>query len=87
LVDDQDILTNIAMYDEKEKQLVLENLLNHIFKKEKTSTREIAVMHFVDGMTLKEVAGEVGLSVSGVRKRLRELRARVQIKKEVYYEV
>jgi RNA polymerase sigma-70 factor, ECF subfamily len=29
----------------------------------------------VDGMTLAEVAEEVGLSVSGVRKRLRGLRA------------
>jgi RNA polymerase sigma-70 factor (ECF subfamily) len=86
-VDDEDILTNIAMFDESEKQLVLDNLLDHIFKREKTSTREIAVMHFVDGMTLKEVAGEVGLSVSGVRKRLRELRERVQINKEVYYEI
>jgi DNA-binding NarL/FixJ family response regulator len=54
------------------------NLLDHIFKREKKSTREIAVMHFVDGMTLKEVADEVGLSVSGVRKRIRELRSRVQ---------
>ncbi len=35
-------------------------------------------MHYVDGMTLEEVAGEVGLSVSGVRKRLRTLKARVE---------
>ena len=86
-VNDEDVLTSIAMYDESEKLLVMENLLNHIFKREKTSTREIAVMHFVDGMTLNEVASEVGLSVSGVRKRLRELRQHVQINKEVYYEI
>jgi len=77
-VDDEDILTNIAFYDETEDRLVVSNLLDHIFKRETKSTREIAVMHFVDGMTLKEVAAEVGLSVSGVRKRIRELRSRVQ---------
>lgn len=74
---DEDILNNIAFYDETEDLLIMGNLLDYIFKREKKSTREIAVMHFLDGMTLKEVADEVGLSVSGVRKRLRELRSRV----------
>ena len=41
------------------------------------STQTIAVMHLVDGMTLEEVAREAGLSVSGVRKRLRTTRARL----------
>jgi RNA polymerase sigma-70 factor (ECF subfamily) len=41
------------------------------------STQTIAVMHLVDGMTLEEVAREAGLSVSGVRKRLRTARARL----------
>jgi len=34
----------------------------------------MAVLHYVDGMTLEEVARETGYSVSGVRKRLRALR-------------
>jgi RNA polymerase sigma-70 factor (ECF subfamily) len=34
----------------------------------------MAVLHFLDGMTLEEVAGECGMSVSGVRRRLRALR-------------
>jgi RNA polymerase sigma-70 factor, ECF subfamily len=76
---DNDILTNIAMYEEKEHQLIVNNLLDTIFKREKSSTRQIAVMHYLDGMTLQEVSKEVGLSVSGVRKRLRELRRRVTI--------
>ena len=41
------------------------------------STGVIAVLHHVDGLTLEEVAAEVGLSVSGVRKRLRTLKARL----------
>jgi DNA-directed RNA polymerase specialized sigma24 family protein len=42
------------------------------------STRTIAVLHLVDGMTYEEVAREVGLAVSGVRKRLRTLRAHLR---------
>ncbi len=50
-------------------------LLGKVFAREQPSTAEIAVMHLVDGMTLEEAGREVGLSVSGVRKRLRALRA------------
>lgn len=76
---EEDILENIAMYDEHEDRLMSADLLDHIFKREKPSTRVMAVMHYVDGMTLQAVAEEVGLSVSGVRKRLRQLKARVSI--------
>src|SRR6056297_493198 len=38
------------------------------------STREIAVMYYLDSMTYEEVAYETGLSVSGIRKRLRTLK-------------
>ena len=41
------------------------------------STRSLAFMHLVDGMTLEEVARESRLSVSGVRKRLRVLKGRL----------
>ena len=41
------------------------------------STRSLAFMHLVDGMTLEEVARESRLSVSGVRKRLRGLKGRL----------
>ena len=71
-----EILDNIAISDDIEKKIEAEDLLDRIFLKEKSSTREIAVMHYVDNMTLEEVADEVGLSVSGVRKRLRQLKLR-----------
>ena len=83
---DEDILGKIAFYDENEDRTVFRDLLERIFKGEKKSTREIAVLHFVDGMTLPEVAQEVGLSHSGVRKRIRELQSRAKIKKEKIYE-
>jgi RNA polymerase sigma-70 factor (ECF subfamily) len=52
--------------------------LRNAFRSELHSTRVMAVLHHVDGLTLEEVAREVGLSVSGVRKRLRGLRARLE---------
>jgi RNA polymerase sigma-70 factor (ECF subfamily) len=52
--------------------------LTSAFRAELHSTRLLAVLHHVDGLTLEEVAREVGLSVSGVRKRLRGLRARLE---------
>ena len=82
----ENILAQIAFSDDSEDRIMITNTLNRIFNKEKTSTREIAVLHFVDGMTLKEVATEVGLSLSGVRKRIRNLRTRIQFEKEVRYE-
>ncbi|MBM3294387.1 MAG: sigma-70 family RNA polymerase sigma factor [Candidatus Aminicenantes bacterium] len=69
-------LETIAASDESEHRTVLGDLVDRLFRREKASTREIAVMLYVDGMTLKEAARETGLSVSGVRKRIREFRAR-----------
>lgn len=51
--------------------------LERLFGREPVSTRLIAVLHYVDRLTLEEVAAEVGMSVSGVRKRLRGLQARI----------
>ena len=63
-----------------EAQAGARDLLGKLFRREDplaASTRALAVMHLVDGMTLDEVAREAGLSVSGVRKRLRVLRGRL----------
>ena len=73
---DDDILSRIACCAEQEERTLAAVILERLFRREKPSTREMAVMHFVDGMTYHEVAREINLSVSGVRKRLREFRAR-----------
>jgi RNA polymerase sigma-70 factor (ECF subfamily) len=49
-------------------------LLDRLFRHHPESTRVMAVMHYLDGMTLDEVARDCRMSVSGVRKRLRGLR-------------
>jgi RNA polymerase sigma-70 factor (ECF subfamily) len=64
-----------------EETTLARDLLAKLFRADDplgASTQTIAVMHLVDGMTLEEVAREAGMSVSGVRKRLRTVRARLQ---------
>ncbi len=67
-------LIHIAGIEDMESRLDARAMLDRLFARHRDSTRTIAVLHFVDGLTLAEVAREVGMSVSGVRKRLRRLR-------------
>jgi RNA polymerase sigma-70 factor (ECF subfamily) len=69
-----ELLSQIACRDDLDVPL----LLDRVFGRHPPSTRTMAVLHFVDGMTLEQVARECRMSVSGVRKRLRALRATAQ---------
>jgi len=69
-----EILMRIADATCAEERTHARDLLARAFNREPVSTSTIAVMHLHDGMTLKEVADAVGMSVSGVRKRLRTLK-------------
>jgi len=71
-----ELVDRIVCSQDQEGRIMARLRLDRIFSQERQSTRLIAVLHYVDGLTLEEVAQEVGLSVSGVRKRLRTLRAR-----------
>ena len=53
-----------------------QHFLDRLFNNEPTSTRDIAYLHYQEKRTLRETAEKVGLSVSGVRRRLRLLRQR-----------
>jgi RNA polymerase sigma-70 factor (ECF subfamily) len=77
---DDDLLVRIASLGSDAEDLSLaRRALDRIFGGEPDSTRLIAVLLYVDRLTLEEVAAEVGMSVSGVRKRLRTLRKRLPI--------
>jgi RNA polymerase sigma-70 factor (ECF subfamily) len=76
-VDSSELLLTIACAEEDDG-VETRGLLAKIFSKEQESTRTIATLHYVDGMTLEETAETVGLSVSGVRKRLRTLQAKIK---------
>lgn len=82
-VPDADLIARVANAPDAEERFGARRLLDRIFKREPESTRTIALLHLLDGMTLAEVAREVGMSVSGVRKRLRQLKAHVQELEEV----
>jgi RNA polymerase sigma-70 factor (ECF subfamily) len=60
-----------------ESRTLAGRILDRLFAGQPESTRLIAVLHYVDRLTLEEVATEVGMSVSGVRKRLRTLKERL----------
>ncbi|HOC28734.1 MAG TPA: sigma-70 family RNA polymerase sigma factor [Treponemataceae bacterium] len=55
-------------------------LLDAIFADAKEDTRTMAVLHYVDGLTLEETASEMKMSVSGIRKRLSTLRKKALTK-------
>jgi len=67
----EEMIDRIAFHDDRSASLTLARL----FGRHQESTRTMAVLHYVDGMTLEQVARECRMSVSGVRKRLRALRA------------
>jgi RNA polymerase sigma-70 factor (ECF subfamily) len=80
---DGELIQRIAEAPVAEERAGAMLMLERLFGREKESTRTIAVMHLLDGMTHEEVADAVGLSVSGVRKRLRVLRAHLHELQEV----
>jgi RNA polymerase sigma-70 factor, ECF subfamily len=74
-----ELLDAIAGCDDVEAMGQAHGLIDGIFAHEDPSTRTMAVLHYVDGFTLEETAARVGLSVSGLRKRLAGLRERSRI--------
>ncbi len=77
-----DILHNMSFFEDRQEGRSAKKLLEYILEKEKESTRKIAVMYFVNGMTIKEIAETMNLSMSGVHKRLDKLRRQIRDKGE-----
>lgn len=76
---DTAVLARIAHDDDLEEQTVAREFLERLFDAEPVSSRVIAVLNLHDGMTLEEVSRATGMSVSGVRKRLRTLRTKLRV--------
>lgn len=70
---DEKLLHRLADTDDHAERTALRSVLSRVFGTQPESSRTIAVLHYLDGLTLEETAAEVGMSVSGVRKRLRRL--------------
>lgn len=74
---DPDLLHEIAERTDPAARSAARAALDALFRHEPADTALIAVLHLHDHMTLQEVADEVGMSVSGVRKRLQKLRTKL----------
>jgi RNA polymerase sigma-70 factor (ECF subfamily) len=74
---DPDLLVEIAEQTDPAARSAARAALDALFRHEPDDTAVIAVLHLHDHMTLEEVAAEVGMSVSGVRKRLQRLRTKL----------
>ena len=79
---DDFLIAGIADYDDANERFIAREYLDFLFKDEAPSTRDMAYMHYVDRMTYEEVAQETGLSVSGVRKRLRVFQEKARMTAE-----
>jgi RNA polymerase sigma-70 factor (ECF subfamily) len=73
---------DIVQYDGFENQIIAKDILKKFFGAQPESTSVMAVMFYLDKMTYEEIAKEVNLSVSGVRKRLRGFNQKVKQLKE-----
>jgi RNA polymerase sigma-70 factor (ECF subfamily) len=71
---DEELLASIANAGTPAGASDARLVLDWLFGRHPESSRTIAVLHYVDGLTLEEVARLTDLSVSGVRRRLRLLR-------------
>jgi RNA polymerase sigma factor (sigma-70 family) len=74
------ILHNTSFFENQELETSTRNLLGYILEKEKETPQKIAVMYFINGMTIKEIAETMKLSISGVHKHLDKLRRRIKNK-------
>ncbi|MFC2157137.1 RNA polymerase sigma factor [Acidobacteriota bacterium] len=78
-----ELLNNIQFFESSEEESTARLLFEFVLEKEKSTTRNIAVMYFLNGMTIKEIATTMKLSISGVHKHLEKLRRKIREKGEI----
>jgi len=71
-----------AAHDREFERVEAGMVMDAILRDESESTRAICFMYYRDGMTLKEIGELMGLSISGVRKRLLVFNDRAKLKWE-----
>jgi RNA polymerase sigma-70 factor (ECF subfamily) len=81
-MENEAVLKEIYFCEDVERQSFISRMLERIFRDEAESTQTMAVLHFVDGLTLDETAREFNMSAAGVKKRLRQFRRRQLKNKE-----
>jgi RNA polymerase sigma-70 factor (ECF subfamily) len=82
---DDTFFNGIAGKDDFSESLEAQEVLTRIFAGEKTDMMSLAVMRYVDKLNYEEISEISGLSVSGVRKRLRKLSEKAEkLKADIY---
>ena len=76
-----DVLYNTQFLENQEDDSAV-SLLEYILDNGKSTTRQIAVLYFINGMTIKEIAETKKLSISGVHKHLDKLRRKLREREE-----
>ncbi len=71
---DEELIHGVAHANDSGSRSQARLMLGRLFKHNPETSRVIALLHFLDGLTLQETADEVGMSVSGVRRRIRVMR-------------
>jgi RNA polymerase sigma-70 factor (ECF subfamily) len=73
---DEDTLLRSQAPGSLEEEIEGRDLVERLLDGERESTRRMVTLHHRDGMTLRDTAAAVGMSESGVRKRMRVLRSK-----------
>ena len=74
----ENLTEEIALANEFENRILDNRIIELMFKDKKESTRVMALMHWVEGFTLDEVAEHTGISRPAVKKRLQTLKAQLK---------
>ena len=72
----EDALARFQAPGSLEEEYEGREMVDRLLDGERESTRAMVTLHHRDGMTLRDTAATVGMSESGVRKRMRQLRAK-----------
>ena len=73
-ISNQKILTNIPVKENFENFIHSKLTVESILKNEKELNRNILTLHYIKQLTLLETGKIIGMSVSGIRKRLRKMK-------------
>jgi len=73
---DEDTLARAQAPGNIEEEIEGRDLVARLFEGERESTRRMVTLHHRDGLTLRATAAALGMSESGVRKRMRVLRTK-----------
>ena len=68
-----DMLNKIASCEDIEDKVITKDLLDRLFCRVPISSKEIAIMVYIDKMTYEEVSKELNMSISNIKKRLNKL--------------